>query len=47
MKQLAVLMLSYLLCMVEFTVLLTPRVKHILPRAIWLQNHNEMAETGD
>lgn len=47
MKQLAVLMLSYLLCMVEFTVLLTPRVKHILPQAKWLQNHNEMAETGD
>lgn len=39
-------MLNYLLCLVVFTMLLTPNVKHILPRATRLQNKNGMAETG-
>lgn len=31
-------MLNYLLCFLVFSVLLTADVKHILPRAKWLQN---------
>lgn len=38
-------MLNYLLCMVVFTMLLTANVKHILPRAMRLQNKNRVAET--
>lgn len=37
---------NYLLGLVVFTMLLAPNVKHILPRAIWLQNKNRMTETA-